>query len=155
MKNSLTFALLLGLSLALAACGAAQKSDIAIGQALYKDGKCADAQPYLDSTIQNPEQITDLGLAYYLKGKCAEEAGDMPIAYANYYATKVVACYSVAHDTQINLNTYGRAEFCEQILPKMLEQIAPQVGAEKAEAIRAKVDKHLEDRYLQQFYKKQ
>ncbi|MEF2232279.1 MAG: hypothetical protein V3571_15200 [Pseudodesulfovibrio sp.] len=153
MKKMLTFALLLGLSLALAACGAA-KSDIATGNTLVKEGKCAEAAQYLDNTIKDPAQITDLGLAYYLKAKCAEEADDLATAYAGYYATKIVACYSVAHDTSVNLNTYGRTEFCENILPKKLEALAPKVGTDKVNEIRAKVDKHLEDRYLEQFYKK-
>ena len=153
MKKSLILALLMGLALSLAACGAV-KSDIATGNALVKEGKCAEAQPYLDKTIKNPAQLTDLGLAYYLKGKCAEEAGDLAGAYAGYYATKIVACYSVEHDPVVNLNTYGRTEFCEQILPKKLEALAPQVGKDKINEVRAKVDKHLEDKYLQQFYKK-
>jgi len=152
MKKQLTFALLLGLSLALGACGAMEKTDISIGHALVKDGKCAEAKPYLDSTIQNPKALLDFGLAYYLEGRCAEQSGDLATAYENYYATKVIACYSVSHDVQINLNTYGRAAYCETILPEKLKALEPSVGAEKADALRKKIDKVLYQTYMDKYY---
>lgn len=95
----------------------------------------------------------DLALAYFLKGKCAEKSGDAAGAYKNYYAAKLVACYSVAHDEHINLNTYGRSEYCQVIIPKMLKALEPKVGKDKVAAIRAEIDKKLEARYLERFYK--
>ncbi|WP_419787564.1 hypothetical protein [Pseudodesulfovibrio sp.] len=152
MKNLLTCALLLGFSLVLAACGAMSKSDVAIGHSLVKDGKCAEAQPYLESTIQNPQRLLDLGLAYYLEGSCAEKSGDLAAAYKNYYATKVIACFSVDHDEQVNLNTYGRAAYCDTILPEKLKQLEPKVGAEKTEALRKEIDKILHQKYMEKYY---
>lgn len=151
MKKIAVFAALLMLVLSLAACGA-QKNDLDIGDDLYKQGDCVGAAPHLDATIAKPDQIMDLALAYFLKGKCAEKSGDAAAAYENFYAAKRVACYSVAHDEHINLNTYGRSEYCQVILPRMLKGLEPQVGTDKVKAIRAKVDKTLEDRYLERFY---
>jgi len=154
MKKLLTCALLVGLAMSLAACGTAlNKSDISIGHSLVKDGKCAEADPYLEKTIDNPQQLLDFGLAYYLKARCAEQGGDLASAYKNYYATKVIACYSVSHDVQINLNTYGRAAYCETILPEKLKKLEPSVGTEKAKSLRDEVDKVLYQTYMEKYYK--
>ena len=153
MKKTLILALLLGLSLSLAACGAMSKSDISTGHSLVKDGKCDEAKPYLDKTIEHPQALLDFGLAYYLKGRCAEQGGDLATAYKDYYATKVIACYSVSHDVQVNLNTYGRAAYCDTILPEKLKKLEPNVGKEKAKALRDEVDKVLYQKYMEQYYK--
>ena len=151
MKKTAVFAALLLLVLSLAAC--AQKSDMDIGDEMVKSGNCAGAIPHLDATIAQPEQIMDMALAYFLKGKCAKDAGDIADAYKNYYAAKKVACYAVAHETHTNLNTYGRNEYCERIIPEMLAQLELQLGENEVASIRAAVDKKLEDRYLKGFVK--
>ncbi|QGY41650.1 hypothetical protein GM415_16485 [Pseudodesulfovibrio cashew] len=148
MNRFTLMAAVLGMALLLAACGA-QKNDLDIGQGFYKQGDCASALPYLDSTIASPDSLMDLGYAYFIKAKCAEKSGDIPDAYENYYAAKVVACYVVAHDTHVNLNTYGRSEFCERIIPAKLEELAPRAG--DVGAIKAKVDGKLHARYLERF----
>lgn len=133
----------------LAGCGG-QKTDLAIGQGLMKEGNCAGAVPYFDSTIAEPGTIMDLAYAYYGKGNCAEKAGDIPAAYENLYAAKVVSCYAVDNETNKNLNLYARSEFCQKIIPERLAGLAPQAGDVKA--IRQKVDTMLTDRYLEQFF---
>lgn len=152
MKKLAVFVAIVCMTLSLAACGA-QKNDLDIGQTMVKKGDCAGAAPYLEKTIAQPDALLDLALAYFLKGKCADTAGDVAGAYENFYAAKIVACYSVAHDEHINLNTYGRSEYCERILPEMLKRLEPKLGKEKADAIRTKVDTVLNARYLERFYK--
>lgn len=137
----------------MAGCGA-QKNELDQGYALFKAGDCAGAAPYLDTTIAAPDDLMDLAYAYFIKGKCAEKSGDAAAAYENFYAAKVVTCYSVAHDTHVNLNTYARSEYCQKRLPEMLEKLAPSVGKDKVEAIRAKVDTKLHARYMDRFVKK-
>lgn len=146
--KKMTVMALLAMGLLLAACGA-QKNDLDIGHDLVQEGNCAEAAQHLDATIVAPEDIVDLAYAYFLKGKCAEKGGDIPAAYENYYAAQVVACYAVAHDTHVNLNTYSRSEFCQKIIPEMLEKLAPEAG--DVQAIRDKVDAKLHDRYLERF----
>ena len=151
MKKIAVFAAFVLLLLSLAAC--AQKTDLDIGDEMVKSGNCAGAMPHLDATIAQPQQIMDMALAYFLKGKCAKDSGDIADAYKNYYAAKKVACYAVAHETYTNLNTYGRNEYCDRIIPKMLAELEPQLGKDKVASIRAAVDKKLEDRYLKRFVK--
>lgn len=154
MKKLTVFVVIIAMGVLLAACGG-QKNGLDVGSDLVKKGDCAGAAPYLEETIVAPDDLMDLGYAYFLKGKCAEEAGDAAKAYENYYAAKIVACYAVANDTHINLNTYGRSEFCEVIIPGMLKKLAPKVGdATKVEAITDKVDSKLHARYLERFAKK-
>lgn len=136
------------MSMGLAACGG-QKTDLAVGQELAKSGNCGDAVSYFDSTIAEPDMIMDMAYAYYGKARCAEKAGDIPAAYENYYAAKVVACYAVAHDKNTNLNTYARSEFCQKIIPEKLAELAPEAGDTKA--IRSKVNATLNERYLERF----
>ena len=151
MKKLVVLIAILTMGLRLAGCGT-HMNELDTGHALVKDGDCAGAAPYLEDTIAQPDDILDLGYAYFLKGKCAEKAGNAALAYENYYAAKIVACYAVAHDTHANLNTYGRSEFCEKIIPEMLEKLAPKVGeASKVEAIVDKVDATLNARYMERF----
>ena len=136
------------------ACGA-QKTQLAIGQELVREGDCAGAEEYLDVTIAQPQTALELGLAYFLKGKCAEKSGDYASAYENYYAAKLLACYVVSHDTKVNLNTYARSEYCERIIPEMLEKLAPKVGdAAAVERIEAKVNGIMTDMYMKRFEKR-
>lgn len=151
MKKMVVLFAILAMGLLLGACGV-QKNALDVGHDFVKAGDCAGATPYLDQTIAQPDDISDLAYAYFLKGKCAEKAGDAAAAYENYYAAKIVACYAVAHDTHVNLNTYGRSEFCEKIIPDMLKKLAPQVGeTSKVEAIVDKVDAILNARYMERF----
>ena len=151
MKKIAIFAAAMLMMLSLAACG--QKTELDIGDEMVRSGNCADAIPHLDATIAQPEQIMDMALAYFLKGKCAKDSGDIAGAYKNYYAAKKVACYAVAHETYTNLNTYGRSEYCQRIIPEMLAELEPQLGKDQVASIRAAVDKKLEDRYLKRFVK--
>ena len=122
------------------------------GYALFKQGDCAGAAPYLEDTIAQPDDIMDLAYAYFLKGRCAEKTGDAALAYESYYASKIVGCYAVAHDTHVNLNTYARSEFCDRKIPEILERVEPDVGgAAKVKAITNKVDSELNARYMEQF----
>ncbi|MGL1863855.1 MAG: hypothetical protein OCC46_15130 [Pseudodesulfovibrio sp.] len=150
MKKLTMLVVLLAMSLMLAACGS-HKNELDIGYDLAKKGDCSGADPYLTDTIANPDDIMDLALAYFLKGKCAEKAGDAAMAYENYYAAKIVSCYAVANDTHVNMNTYGRSEYCQKIIPEMLEKLAPDAG--DVEAITNKVDQALHARYLERFAK--
>lgn len=150
MKKMMLLVTFLIMGLTLAACGA-QKNELDIGHELAKKGDCVGATPYLEDTIAAPDNLMDLGYAYFIMGKCADKAGNAAMAYENLYAAKIVACYSVAHDTHINLNTYGRSEFCEKIIPEMLDRLAPDAG--DIEAIKDKVDKVLHARYLERFAK--
>lgn len=140
--------MLLLIVLVLAGCGA-QKSNLDIGNDLVKEGKCAQAQVYLDQTIDTPEDLMDMAYAYFLKARCAENAGNMPKAYEYYYATKRVTCYSVEHDTNVNLNTYARSDYCQKVLPAKLKELEGSAGDVKT--IRAQVDERLHERYLQRF----
>lgn len=153
MKKMILVVTILVMGLMLAACGA-QKNELDTGYDLFKAGDCAGAAPYLDDTIAAPDDLLDLAYAYFIKGKCAEKSGDVAAAYENYYAAKIVACYSVAHDTHVNLNTYARSEYCQKILPEMLDKLAPSVGVDKVKDIRTKVDSTLHARYLERFAKK-
>lgn len=139
---------ILVMGLMLAGCGA-QKNDLDLGHDLAQNGDCAGAQPYLDSTIASPDDLMDMALAYYIKGECANKVGDAATAYENYYAAKVVVCYAIAHDTHINLNTYGRSEYCQRIIPQKLKELEPNAG--DVQAIRDKVDTALHERYLERF----
>jgi hypothetical protein len=151
MKKIVVIVAILTMGLLLAACGTHQ-NELDKGDALIKAGDCAGANPFLEDTISHPDDINDLAYAYFLKGKCAEKTGNAASAYENYYAAKIVACYVVAHDTHVNLNTYGRSEFCQQIIPEMLKKIAPDVGdATKVKGIRDKMDGLLQARYLERF----
>jgi hypothetical protein len=151
MKKVLMIAAMLVVAAALAGCGG-QRTPLDEGVALYKQGDCAGAQPFFDQTIVRPDETMDIAYAYFLKAKCAEKAGDAATAYENYYAAKVVVCYDVATNTEHeNLNTYARSEYCERILPDTLNRLAPDVGAAKVEAIKAKVNEELNARYMQQF----
>lgn len=134
--------------LVLAGCGA-QKSDLDIGHAFVKEGKCADALPYLDQTISHPDDLMDIAYAYFLKGRCAEKAGEMAKAYEFFYATKRVTCYSVEHDTNVNLNTYARSEYCQEGLPAKLKELEPAAG--DVASIRQQVDSRLHAKYLERF----
>jgi len=151
MKKMIVLVAIIAMGLMLAGCGT-HMNELDKGHALVKEGNCAEAAPYLEDTIAQPEDILDLAYAYFLKGKCAEKAGDAALAYENYYAAKIVSCYAVAHDTHVNLNTYGRSEFCQKIIPEMLAKIAPDVGeVSKVEAIVDKVDATLNARYMERF----
>tara|TARA_Y100001933_G_C18631935_1_gene410756 strand:- start:81 stop:527 length:447 start_codon:yes stop_codon:yes gene_type:complete len=132
----------------LAGCGA-QKSDLNIGHAFVKDGNCAEALPYLDQTISNPDDLMDIAYAFFLKARCAEKAGEIAKAYEYLYATKRVTCYSVEHETNVNLNTYARSEYCQEGLPAKLKELEPSAGDVKA--IRQQVDSRLHAKYLEQF----
>ena len=151
MKKLVVLAATLAIGLMLAGCGT-HMNELDKGHALVKEGDCAGAAPFLEDTIAQPENLADFAYAYFLKGKCAEKAGDAASAYENYYAAKIVACYAVAHDTHVNLNTYGRSEFCEKIIPEMLEKLAPDVGdGAKINAIKDKVDADLNARCMERF----
>ena len=151
MKKLVVLAGVLTMGLMLAGCGT-HMNELDKGYTLVKDGDCAGAAPYLEDTIAQPDDIADLAYAYFLKGKCAEKTGNAASAYENYYAAKIVACYAVAHDTHVNLNTYGRSEFCQKIIPEMLAKLAPAVGGPaKVEAITDKVDAVLNARYMERF----
>lgn len=151
MKRMLLLFALMAMTLVLVGCGA-QKNDLDIGHKLVQDGNCEGAAPYLETTIAEPDDLMDMGYAYFLKGRCAEKAGNGADAYKNYYAAKIIACYAVAHDTHVNLNTYGRSEFCQRIIPEMLEKLAPEVP--NREAIERDVDRTLHSKYLERFVKK-
>lgn len=151
MKKVTVLLAIFAMTLLLAACGA-QKNELDMGHDLVKQGDCAGAAPYLNDTIAAPDDLMDMAYAYFLKGKCAEKAGDAATAYENYYAAKIVACYSVAHDVHVNLNTYGRSEYCQKIIPEMLAKLAPDAG--NVDAIEEKVDKTLHAKYLERFAKK-
>jgi hypothetical protein len=152
MRKALLIGIMVVMGLVLAGCGAHEKNALDYGVAMYKQGDCAGAQTYLDATIAQPDETMDLAYAYFLKGKCAEKAGDAAGAYENYYAAKIVVCFEVTHNTDHeNLNTYARSDYCERILPEMLSDLAPDVGPEKIAAIEAKVNQALNARYMEQF----
>lgn len=153
MKKLLVLTTIIALGLLLAGCGATQKTQLDVGQALVNSGDCAGAAPYLEDTIAQPDDILDLAYAYFLKGRCAEKANNAAAAYENFYAAKIVGCYAVAHDIHANLDTYARSDFCQRIIPDMLAKIEPKVGAEKVKKITTKVDGILNARYMEQFYK--
>nr|WP_321256398.1 hypothetical protein [uncultured Pseudodesulfovibrio sp.] len=154
MKKIMCALMVVTMTFMLAACGA-QKNDLDAGYALIKKGDCAGAEMYLDSTIAAPDHLMDLAYAYFLKGQCAEKVGDAATAYENFYASKVVTCYAVSEEIHVNLNTYGRSEFCERIIPARLAKLEPEVGDKaKIEAIVDKVDGILTTRYLQRFQKR-
>lgn len=152
MKKLTLLVAVIAMGLLLTACGGSQKTPLDIGHELAKKGDCAGAAPYLDDTVAAPGDIMNLAYAYFLKGKCAEKGGDAAMAYENFYAAQVVSCYAVAHDTHANLNTYARSEYCQEIIPKMLQKLAPAAG--DVEAITAKVDKTLTARYMERFVKR-
>jgi len=154
MKKIMFALAMVTMTFMLAACGA-QKNELDTGYALIKKGDCAGAEMYLDATIAEPEHIMDLAYAYFLKGQCAEKAGDAASAYENFYASKVVTCYAVGEETHVNLNTYGRSEFCERIIPQRLAKLKSEIGdSTKIEAIEDKVDGILTARYLERFQKR-
>jgi hypothetical protein len=155
MKKTLVLTMVLALAPMLAGCGGAQKNSLDYGHALVKQGDCAAAAPYLEDTVAQPDSLMDLALGYFLKGVCAEKSGDNVLAYQNFYAAKIVACYSVAHDTHTNLNTYGRSEYCQERIPKKLEELASKINdAAKIESTTDKVDKLLTARYMERFNKR-
>ena len=154
MKKTLLVAASLALTVFLAACGA-QKNDLDTGWAMVKQGDCANAQVYLDNTIAQPDSAMDLAYAYFLKGGCAEKAGDDAAAYENYYAAKVVACYVVSQDTHVNLNTYARSEYCQKIIPEKLEALSAKINdPASVEHIEGKVNGILRADYLKRFEKR-
>lgn len=138
---------------ALVSCGA-QKTEISQGIDLYKAGDCEAAIPHLDAAIANPEVTMDVAYAYYLKGQCAEKAGDAAKAYEYYYAAKRITCYEIGNERNTVYNTYGRSEFCQRILPEKLKALAPTVGKEQIQTITAKMDEQLNDRYMERFQKR-
>jgi hypothetical protein len=153
MKRILLVAVMTATVSLLAACGA-QKNDLDTGWAMVKQGDCADAQVYLDNTIAQPQSAMDLAYAYFLKGRCAEQASDFEGAYRNYYAAKVVACYVVSHDTHVNLNTYARSEYCQKIIPEKLEALSEKIDdPAKVEHIEGEVNGILRADYLKRFDK--
>lgn len=153
MKKSILLVAIFSMAFLMAACGA-QKTEFDRGQDLFKAGDCASAIPYFDDTIAHPHEITELAYAYFLKGRCAEQSGDAALAYENFYAAKIVGCYAVAQDVNVGWNTYGRSEFCQEIIPNMLTKIAPDVGgADKIKAITDKVDATLHEQYLKKVMK--
>lgn len=137
--------------LAMAGCG--QKTTLDEARSMVRSGDCAGAADYLEQTIATPDDATELAHAYYLKGTCAERAGDKGLAFENYYAAKIVSCYVVAHETQASLNTYGQSEYCQRIIPEKLALLAKDIDAWRVEAITKKVDGALHDRYMEQFAK--
>lgn len=149
MRKTILLVTYLALGLMLAACGPKQNG-LDIGHAMVQEGNCAGASPYLQETIVSPDNLEDLAHAYYLKGECARQTGDAAKAYENYFAAKRVGAYIVAHDTHINLNTYGRSEFVEEIIPKKLAALVPDIGEAKVKDIKAKVNASLEERYLKE-----
>ena len=153
MKRILLTATMMAMISLLAACGA-QKTDLDLGWAMVKQGNCAQAQVYLDNAIAQPGKAIDLAYAYFLKGKCAEQASDYPAAYQNFYAAKVVVCYVVAHQTHVNLDTYARSEYCQRILPAKLEKLSDKIDdPAKIEHIEGTVDGILRAEYLKRFAK--
>ena len=154
MKRILLVAAMTAMVSLLAACGA-QKNDLDVGWAMVKQGDCAGAQVYLDNTIAQPHSAMDLAYAYFLKGRCAEQASDFQAAYQNFYAAKIVACYVVAHDTHVNLDTYARSEYCQKIIPEKLEALSAKIDdPAKIEHIEATVNGILRADYLKQFEKR-
>ncbi|NDV17872.1 hypothetical protein GO013_00375 [Pseudodesulfovibrio sp. JC047] len=154
MKKVMFAVAMVSMLFMVAACGA-QKNELDDGYALVKQGDCAGAQPYLDATIADPEQLMDLAYAYFLKGQCAEKAGDFEAAYKNFYGAKVVTCYAVNEEIHVNFNTYGRSEFCERIIPEKLAKLHKQIGNDQTvEAIINTMDEVLNARYLQRFQKR-
>jgi len=153
MKKILLVATLLVMAFMMTACGA-MKSEVEVGRDLVKEGNCAAAQPHLDAAIAQPEVLMDIAYAYFMKGQCAEKNGLEAAAYEYYYAAKKVTCYAVQHEVRASLNTYGRSEFCERILPEKLTTLEPTVGAGKVKAIRASVDEELTERYMERFIKR-
>ncbi|BCS86775.1 tetratricopeptide repeat protein [Pseudodesulfovibrio sediminis] len=153
MKKFVFAVLIVSMIVSLAACGA-QKTDLTEGVELYKEGNCKGAIPYLDATIANPETSMDMAYAYFLKGQCAEKAGELAKAYEHYYAAKRVTCYEVGNERRTSNNTIARSEYCQQILPKKLTKLAPSVGEEQIQAITAKVDEELSSIYMQRFQKR-
>jgi len=134
-----------------AGCGG-HKSDLAMGNDLFKEDNCAEAVPYFDASIENTKDIMELAHAYFLKGMCAEKSGDMDLAYEKVYSAKVVACYAVANNIQASLNTYARSEFCQKIIPDMLKKMEDKVS--DPAAIRKLVDEKLHARYMEKFVSK-
>ena len=154
MKKIAILALVMLAVVVLSGCGA-QKNALDTGHEMVKAGDCAGAAPYLEATIIEPDSALDLAYAYFLKARCAEQAGDFPVAYENYYAAKVVACYVVSHEVHVNLNTYARSEYCQRIIPEKLAELAPKVGDKTAiEHIESKVNNVLNAKYLQRFEKR-
>ncbi|EGB13236.1 hypothetical protein DND132_0018 [Pseudodesulfovibrio mercurii] len=154
MKRILLAAAMTAMISLLAACGA-QKNDLDTGWAMVKQGDCAGAQPYLESTIAQPDSAMDLAYAYFLKARCAEDASDYAAAYENYYAAKVVACYVVSHDTHVNLNTYARSDYCQRIIPAKLEALSAKINDPAGvEHIEGKVNGILRADYLKRFDKR-
>ncbi|QJB54884.1 tetratricopeptide repeat protein [Pseudodesulfovibrio sp. zrk46] len=151
MKKVTFLLAVFAMTLLLTACGA-QKNELDIGHDLVKQGDCAGAAPYLEDTIAAPDDLMDMAYAYFLKGKCAEDSGNVDGAFENYYAAKIVACYAVANDVHVNLNTYARSEYCQKIIPEMLAKLEPSVS--NPAAIKEKVDSVLHAKYLDQFVKK-
>ncbi|WP_319583851.1 hypothetical protein [uncultured Pseudodesulfovibrio sp.] len=154
MKRILLAAAMTAMISLLAACGA-QKNDLDTGWALVKQGNCAQAQVYLDNTIAQPDSAMDLAYAYFVKGKCAENASDYEAAYQNYYAAKIVACYVVATETHVNMDTYARSDYCQRILPAKLEELSAKIDdPAKIEHIEGTVNGILRAEYLKRFDRK-
>jgi hypothetical protein len=147
----LLLAMVVVLGLTLAGCGG-QKNELDTALALTKQGDCAGAAPYLDDTVAQPDGIWDLAYAFFLKGQCARKAGDAAGAYENFYAARVVTCYAVSVSTgHEDLNTYARSDYCERVIPEILSELAPDVGADRIKAIEAKVNSALDARYMERF----
>lgn len=151
MKKRLGLLCCLALALLLAGCGA-KKNELDKGHELVNKGDCTGAMPYLEDTIAMPDDTLDMGYAYFLMGKCAEKSGDLPMAFENYYAAKIVSCYVVANDTHVNLNTYARSDYCQRIIPEMLSKIEAEIGPDEAVRIKKKVDDILHAKYLERFH---
>jgi len=154
MKRILTATVMTVMVFLLAACGA-QKNDLDTGYGLVRQGDCAGAQVYLDNTIAQPRSAMDMAYAYFLKGRCAEQASDYETAYENFYAAKVLVCYVVSTSTHVNLDTYARSEYCQKIIPEKLEALSAKIGdPAKVEAIKGRVNGILRADYLKRFDKK-
>lgn len=151
MKRLTVMLCIIALGFVLAGCGA-KKNELDKGHELVNKGDCTGAMPYLEDTIAMPDDTLDMAYAYFLIGKCAEKSGNLAVAYKNYYAAKVIACYVVKNETHSNLNTLGRSEYCQRIIPEMLEKIAPTIGANEVDRITKEVDGILHEKYLDQFH---
>lgn len=154
MKKTLLVAALLALVACLTACGA-QRNELDAGDDLVRRGDCAGAQVHLENTIAQPDSASDLAYAYYLKGGCAEAAGDFAAAYENYYAAMIVSCYVAGKDTHADMNSHARGEYCQKIIPAKLEDLSTRISDPASiERIEAKVDASLRPDYLDRFEKR-
>ncbi|WP_272700241.1 hypothetical protein [Desulfovibrio sp. Fe33] len=154
MKRILMATAMTVMVLQLAACGA-QKNDLDIGAGLIRQGDCAGAQVYLDNIIAEPRNAMDMAYAYFLKGRCAEQASDYEAAYENFYAAKILVCYAVSNSTHVNLDTYARSEYCQKLIPEKLEALSAKISdPAKIESIESRVNGILRADYLKRFVKK-